>query len=188
MSAIKKDDSPAEIIYLFKDWKKPETKTIFLPAPKYPLVLEVGFSIACILCNNNGGRRFLERINFLRKLIKNKDGAIMPSVNIRDNRDLKDREYRLLLNGVEIIKGKINPSHYLIFDAKDKKDTWLLRGADTSYGPSAFWIKDYLNRETRNAGYKTIGWEDAIFHKLHLTLKENLEKFKSEEIKKVNGL
>ncbi|WP_297433446.1 FHIPEP family type III secretion protein, partial [Sulfurimonas sp.] len=80
------------------------------------LELTLGYQLIKLADNSQGGD-LLERIRSMRRKIASDFGFLMPQVRIRDNLHLKPDQYQILLKGISIGEGIINPDKFLAMDS-----------------------------------------------------------------------
>ncbi|MDD2839084.1 MAG: FHIPEP family type III secretion protein, partial [Sulfuricurvum sp.] len=80
------------------------------------LELTLGYQLIRLADSSQGGD-LLERIRSMRRKIASDFGFLMPQVRIRDNLHLKPNQYEILLKGVNIGDGIIQPDRFLAMDS-----------------------------------------------------------------------
>ena len=80
------------------------------------LELTLGYQLIRLADSSQGGD-LLERIRSMRRKIASGFGFLMPQVRIRDNLHLDPSHYQILLKGVEIGHGSIQPDKFLAMDS-----------------------------------------------------------------------
>ena len=80
------------------------------------LELTLGYQLIRLADAGQGGD-LLERIRSMRRKIASDFGFLMPQVRIRDNLHLDPSHYQILLKGVEIGHGSIQPDKFLAMDS-----------------------------------------------------------------------
>ena len=63
------------------------------------ITLEIGYGLIPLV-DPDKGAKLLDNISHLKKKIKEEHGDEIPKVHIKDNSDLKSREYRIVLSDV----------------------------------------------------------------------------------------
>ncbi len=120
------------------------------------LELTLGYQLIRLADANQGGD-LLERIRSMRRKIAIDFGFLMPQVRIRDNLHLKPTQYSILLKGVMIGDGSIQPDRYLAMDSGMAIDT--IDGEPTkepAFGLDAFWILPELKEDAIINGYTVV--------------------------------
>ncbi|PKL77412.1 MAG: EscV/YscV/HrcV family type III secretion system export apparatus protein, partial [Candidatus Melainabacteria bacterium HGW-Melainabacteria-1] len=77
-----------------------------------PIELEIGYRLIPLVDAEQGGD-LLERITKIRRQMALQMGLVLPPIRVRDNIQLKPRDYSVKLRGVEIARGEIHVGHYL---------------------------------------------------------------------------
>ncbi len=114
------------------------------------LGLEVGYRLIPLVDRAQDGE-LLRRIRGIRKKFAQDMGFLVPAVHIRDNLELRPNAYRLLLKGVEVGAGEVNPGMFMAINPG--RVLGQLSGAatiDPAFGLPAVWI-DAGQRENAQA-------------------------------------
>ena len=104
------------------------------------LELTLGYQLIKLADSAQGGD-LLERIRSMRRKIASDYGFLMPQVRIRDNLHLKPQQYQILLKGISIGEGEIQPDKFLAMDSG--MATGDIEGEVTkepAFGLDALWI------------------------------------------------
>lgn len=120
------------------------------------LELTLGYQLIRLADAAQGGD-LLERIRSMRRKIATDLGFLMPQVRIRDNLHLDPSHYQILLKGVEIGHGSIQPDKFLAMDSGMATDE--IEGEKTkepAFGLDAIWIKPELKEEAIMDGYTVV--------------------------------
>jgi flagellar biosynthesis protein FlhA len=120
------------------------------------LELTLGYQLIRLADNNQGGD-LLERIRSMRRKIASDFGFLMPQVRIRDNLHLKPTQYSILLKGVMIGDGLIQPDKFLAMDSG--MAIGEIEGEATkepAFGLDAFWIAPELKEDAIINGYTVV--------------------------------
>jgi len=120
------------------------------------LELTLGYQLIRLADSNQGGD-LLERIRSMRRKIASDFGFLMPQVRIRDNLHLKPTEYSILLKGVMIGDGLIQPDKFLAMDSG--MAIGEIEGEATkepAFGLDAFWIAPELKEDAIINGYTVV--------------------------------
>ncbi len=121
-----------------------------------PLALELGVDLIGLVDERKGGN-LVERIQRIRRQIAQDMGLVVPSVHLRDNLRLDGGEYRLLLRGEEVGKGKVIPRQCMAIDPGDA--TGPLKGVhtiDPVFGLEAYWISEKTRMDAQAQGYTVV--------------------------------
>jgi flagellar biosynthesis protein FlhA len=118
--------------------------------------MELGVDLIHLVDERKGGN-LVERIQRIRRQTVQDLGLLVPSVYLRDNLRLEGGEYRILIRGEEIGRGRVVPRQCMAIDPGDADGE--LKGIATTdpvFGLSAFWIseKDRLNAQSK--GYTVV--------------------------------
>jgi flagellar biosynthesis protein FlhA len=120
------------------------------------LELTLGYQLIRLADSAQGGD-LLERIRSMRRKIASDFGFLMPQVRIRDNLHLKPNQYEILLKGVSIGDGLIQPDRFLAMDSG--MAVGEIEGEPTkepAFGLDALWIRPELKEEAIINGYTVV--------------------------------
>jgi flagellar biosynthesis protein FlhA len=120
------------------------------------LELTLGYQLIRLADSAQGGD-LLERIRSMRRKIASDFGFLMPQVRIRDNLHLKPTQYEILLKGVSIGDGLIQPDRYLAMDSGMAMGE--IEGEPTkepAFGLDALWIDPSLKEDAIINGYTVV--------------------------------
>lgn len=120
------------------------------------LELTLGYQLIRLADSAQGGD-LLERIRSMRRKIASDFGFLMPQVRIRDNLHLKPNQYEILLKGVSIGDGIIQPDRFLAMDSG--MVVAQIEGEATkepAFGLDALWITPELKEEAIINGYTVV--------------------------------
>jgi len=120
------------------------------------LELTLGYQLIRLADSSQGGD-LLERIRSMRRKIASDFGFLMPQVRIRDNLHLKPNQYEILLKGVNIGDGLIQPDRFLAMDSG--MAIGEIEGEPTkepAFGLDAFWIAPELKEDAIINGYTVV--------------------------------
>jgi flagellar biosynthesis protein FlhA len=120
------------------------------------LELTLGYQLIRLADAGQGGD-LLERIRSMRRKIATDFGFLMPQVRIRDNLHLDPSQYQILLKGVDIGHGSIQPDKFLAMDSGMATDE--IEGEKTkepAFGLDAIWIKPELKEDAIMNGYTVV--------------------------------
>ena len=120
------------------------------------LELTLGYQLIRLADSAQGGD-LLERIRSMRRKIAADFGFLMPQVRIRDNLHLKPNQYEILLKGVSIGDGLIQPDRFLAMDSG--MAVGGIKGEPTkepAFGLDALWITPDLKEEAIINGYTVV--------------------------------
>jgi len=120
------------------------------------LELTLGYQLIRLADSAQGGD-LLERIRSMRRKIASDFGFLMPQVRIRDNLHLKPNQYEILLKGVNIGDGIIQPDRFLAMDSG--MAVGEIKGEPTkepAFGLDALWIAPELKEDAIINGYTVV--------------------------------
>lgn len=146
---------------------RPKIENIETLLPLDLLELEVGYSLIQVVESQNSGD-LLERIVSIRKQFALDLGIVVPKVHIRDNLQLDPGEYRILIKGNEVGKGKLRADCLLAMDPGNA--TGHVDGIPTkepAFGLDALWVSSAMKEEAEMAGYTVVDLPTVVA--THLT-------------------
>ncbi|MEB3285166.1 MAG: flagellar biosynthesis protein FlhA [Candidatus Sericytochromatia bacterium] len=118
-----------------------------------PMELEIGYRLIPLVDAAQGGD-LLERITMIRRQTALKLGVVLPPIRVRDNLQLKPKDYRINLRGIEIARGDIQIDHFLAMNAGMAAGP--IEGIPTKepvFGLPAYWIPESRREEAEVMGY-----------------------------------
>ncbi len=139
------------------------------------LELTLGYQLIRLADSNQGGD-LLERIRSMRRKIASDFGFLMPQVRIRDNLHLKPTQYSILLKGVMIGDGLIQPDKFLAMDSG--MAIGEIEGEPTkepAFGLDAFWIAPELKEDAIINGYTVVDPSTVISTHMSELVKKHAE-------------
>lgn len=146
------------------------------------LCLEVGYRLIPLVDTTQDGQ-LLARIRGIRKKFAQDMGFLSPPVHIRDNLDLAPGDYRILLKGVEIGHGEIQPERSMAIDPGCAEGT--LPGVpcqEPAFGLPAVWIDEVLREQATIQGYTVVDPSSVVAtHLNHLIGLHTDELFSRQE-------
>ncbi|HFT5241956.1 TPA: flagellar biosynthesis protein FlhA [Yersinia enterocolitica] len=146
------------------------------------LGLEVGYRLIPMVDSKQEGQ-LLTRIRGIRKKFAQDMGFLLPSVHIRDNLDLAPTAYRLLLKGVEIGRGEVQPERWMAINPGCAEGE--LAGTpcqDPAFGLPAYWIDEVLREQAQTLSYTVVDPSSVIAtHLNHLIILHTDELFGRQE-------
>jgi flagellar biosynthesis protein FlhA len=137
------------------------------------LSLEVGLGLISMVDQKQGGQ-LLPRVRALRKNLAQQLGFVVPSVHITDNLRLRQREYVILLRGVEIARWEMNENKSLAISSDSRSPD--LPGVETkepAFGVSAKWIASTLQERALAAGYAVVDQTSVLATHLGEVIKQH---------------
>ena len=141
--------------------KANEAKTPREPKPEdlfalEPLAIEVSVDLVYLVDERHGGE-LLQRVQKLRNQFVEDMGLVLPPVHLRDNLELENGEYAILLQGERIGRGALQARQHLALDpgtAFGKIDG--IPTTDPVFGLPAFWILDRDVLTAQSKGYTVV--------------------------------
>lgn len=135
--------------------------------------LEIGFNLISLVDPSKGGT-LLERIKSLRKQIALDMGFIVPPIRIRDNLQIGQNEYLILIKGSKIASGEIFPDKLLAMNPEgnlDKVEGIITK--EPTFGLEAKWIDKSMKERGEMEGYTIVEPETVIITHLSEVIKNN---------------
>lgn len=146
------------------------------------LGLEVGYRLIPMVDSEQSGQ-LLTRIRGIRKKFAQEMGFLPPPVHIRDNLDLPPAHYRILLKGIEIGSGKIQPERWMAINPGCAEGE--LPGTpckEPAFGLPAVWIDEVMREQAQTLGYTVVDPSSVIAtHLNHLIARHTDELFGRQE-------
>lgn len=131
------------------------------------LEVEIGYSLITLADPSKGGT-LLDRITNIRRMSAINMGLIVPPIRIRDNMDLSQNEYSILIKGVEVGSGKLEVDRLMAMDAGEVIEK--IEGTEfvePSFGLKAIWIDAALRERAERNGYIVVDCSTIV--STHLT-------------------
>lgn len=146
------------------------------------LGLEVGYRLIPMVDSNQEGQ-LLTRIRGIRKKFAQDMFFLPPPVHIRDNLDLSPTSYRILLKGVEIGRGDVQPERWMAINPGCAEgDLAGTPTQDPAFGLPAYWIDEVLREEAQTLNYTVVDPSSVIAtHLNHLICLHTDELFGRQE-------
>lgn len=120
------------------------------------LGLEVGYRLIPMVDHGQQGQ-LLTRVRGIRKKFAQQMGFLPPAVHIRDNLDLPPTHYRILLKGVTIGKGEVQPDRWMAIDpgcAEGEVPGTPCK--EPTFGLPALWIDEVHRELAQTLGYTVV--------------------------------
>lgn len=146
---------------------RPKSENVESLLPLDLLELEVGYGLINVVDSDKSGD-LLERIVSIRKQFALDLGIVVPKVHIRDNLQLEPGEYRILVKGNVVGKGRLRTDSMLAMDPGNVMNP--IDGVPTkepAFGLDALWISSSMKEEAELAGYTVVDLSTVIA--THLT-------------------
>ncbi|WP_373963313.1 flagellar biosynthesis protein FlhA [Kosakonia sacchari] len=146
------------------------------------LGLEVGYRLIPLVDSDQDGQ-LLVRVRGIRKKFAQEMGFLPPAIHIRDNLDLAPGDYRILLKGVEIGSGTMEPERWMAINPGYAEGE--LPGTpcvDPAFGLHACWIDEVLREQAQIQGFTVVDPSSVIAtHLNHLITLYTDELFSRQE-------
>jgi flagellar biosynthesis protein FlhA len=127
-----------------------------------PMTLELGFSLIPLVDTRQGGD-LVERISLIRRQIKDELGFLIPPISIQDNIDLANNEYRVLVRGLERVRGQVFPKSHLAINPGDVSgEIDGVAGEDPAFGFPAVWISPAKVQTAESLGYTVVDASSVV--------------------------
>lgn len=151
-----KEEQPEELI------TQPETITF-----------EIGYGLIPYVDESQDGE-VVKRIRALRKQLTRDLGLIIPLIHIKDNLELGQGEYRILIRGIEVAKGEVMPGYFLAIDTGNTKGVIEgIKTKDPAFELDAYWVKQEDKDKAKMLGYTVVDVPTVIITHLSETLKRH---------------
>jgi flagellar biosynthesis protein FlhA len=159
------------------DGSKVEKTTEFDPtswvAPVDFLELEVGYGLVPLVDERQNGD-LLKRMTHLRRQFAQDMGFVVPPIHIRDNLQLRQGEYAIVVKGVRIAGGELFVDSMLAIDPGTTSGK--IEGIDTvepAYGLPARWITEDKREKAQLMGYTVVDNSTTIATHLSEVIKQH---------------
>ena len=146
------------------------------------LGLEVGYRLIPMVDHEQQGQ-LLTRVRGIRKKFAQQMGFLPPAVHIRDNLDLLPTRYRILLKGVEIGNGEIQPDRWMAINPGCAEgEVPGTPCAEPTFGLPALWIDEVHRELAQTLGYTVVDPSSVVAtHLNHLIATHTDELFGRQE-------
>jgi len=134
--------------------KKPESVMPLISVD--PLEVEIGYSLIPLVDPDQGGT-LLDRITNIRRMSAINMGLIVPPIRIRDNMELEPAQYSILIKGVEVGSGMLQPGRLMAMDSGEV--TEKIEGTEftePAFGLKAIWIDADKRDVAERRGYTVV--------------------------------
>ena len=121
-----------------------------------PIAVELGVDLILLVDEKRGGS-LVERIQRIRRQVAQDVGLLVPPVHLRDNLKLESGEYRVLLRGEEVARGKVMARMLLAINPGDAKPGLRgHRGKDPVFGLESTWINEPQRLQAQTLGHTVV--------------------------------
>ncbi len=159
------------------DGSKVEKTTEFDPtswvAPVDFLELEVGYGLVPLVDERQNGD-LLKRMTHLRRQFAQDMGFVVPPIHIRDNLQLRQGEYAIVVKGVRVAGGELFVDSMLAIDPGTTSGK--IEGIDTiepAYGLPARWITEDKREKAQLMGYTVVDNSTTVATHLSEVIKQH---------------
>jgi flagellar biosynthesis protein FlhA len=133
--------------------------------------IEIGYGLLS-LADAKAGGDLLGRVTGVRKTLAREKGIVVPPISVRDNLELESQEYRFLLRGKTVARGRLVPGRWLAMNVtgSDRK----LHGIPTRepvFNIEAVWIDDAEKKTAEMNGFTVVDPASVLVTHLSETLK-----------------
>src|SRR5690606_26146495 len=135
--------------------------------------IEVGYGLLPLADAKQGGD-LLARITGVRKTLARERGVIVPPIAVRDNLELESNDYRFLLRGKTVGRGKVYAGKWMAMNVSGSKVT--LRGSacrEPVFGLDAVWIDAGARKAAELNGYTAVDAASVVITHLSASLKSS---------------
>jgi flagellar biosynthesis protein FlhA len=130
------------------------------------LGLELGYQLIQLV-DNREGADFLSRVKSIRRQLALELGIVVPPVHITDNLQLRPKEYRILLKGVEVARAELLPECLMAINPGSSTELDGIATQEPTFNLPALWIKQEHREKAQLAGYTVV--DNTTVLATHLT-------------------
>jgi flagellar biosynthesis protein FlhA len=143
--------------------------------------LELGYRLIPLVDRAQGGE-LMGRIKGVRKKLSQELGVLIPAVHIRDNLDLAPHAYRILLLGVSVGEGEVQPEMDLAINPGQVFGAMPgIACKEPAFGLDAVWIKPGQRDQAQTLGYTVVDLSTVIATHLSTLIQEHASEFLGHE-------
>ncbi|WP_456998757.1 flagellar biosynthesis protein FlhA [Lysobacter sp. HA18] len=154
--------------------------------PVEPLSLEVGYRLIPLVDKTQGGE-LLARLKGVRRKLTQDLGFLIPAVHVRDNLELAPNAYRVMVHGVPVATGELQPDREMALDPGRVFGT--LEGIptrDPAFGLDAVWIAPTQRAHAESLGYTVVDPATVVAtHLSHLVREKAAELLGHDEVQQL---
>ncbi|RAU36935.1 flagellar biosynthesis protein FlhA [Enterobacter sp. ECC-175] len=146
------------------------------------LGLEVGYRLIPMVDHEQQGQ-LLTRVRGIRKKFAQQMGFLPPAVHIRDNLDLAPTHYRILLKGVTVGQGEVQPDRWMAINPGCAEgEVPGTPCTEPTFGLPALWIDEVHRELAQTLGYTVVDPSSVVAtHLNHLISTHTDELFGRQE-------
>ena len=138
------------------------------------LGLEIGYRLIPLVQETGGGNGILDHISQLRKRMARSEGVLLPPVRIKDDIRLEPNSYRVVIGGVEVATGVIEPERWLAIGAEGGgADLPGTETVDPTFGLPAVWVSEADRDEAELRGATVIDSTSVLVTHLSETIRKH---------------
>jgi len=135
--------------------------------------LEIGYRLIPLVDGKRDGA-LMGRIKGVRRKLSQDLGFLVPSVHIRDNLELPQGGYRILLLGVSEAEAEIHPERELAINpGAASADLQGIAARDPAFGMDAVWITPAQRDHAQSLGYTVVDPATVLATHLSKVLSDN---------------
>ncbi|AXK71203.1 flagellar biosynthesis protein FlhA [Lysobacter sp. TY2-98] len=154
--------------------------------PVEPLQLEVGYRLIPLVDKTQGGE-LLARLKGVRRKLTQDLGFLIPAVHVRDNLELAPNAYRIMVHGVPVANGELQPDREMALDPG--RVFGQLEGIptrDPAFGLDAVWIAPTQRAHAESLGYTVVDPATVVAtHLSHLVREKASELLGHDEVQQL---
>ena len=151
----------------------PSADQALISEPVLPMIIEIGFSLVPLADASQGGD-LVERVKAVRQQIMDHLGVLIPPVSVRDNIELQNNEYRILVRGLEKARGKVYPGSVLAIDPGGASSPIEgVRVKDPAFGFDAVWINEGRKDAAESLNYTVVDAASVVITHVTRVVSEN---------------
>ncbi|MEI6106375.1 MAG: flagellar biosynthesis protein FlhA [Opitutae bacterium] len=133
--------------------------------------IEIGYGLLG-LADTKAGGDLLARITGVRKTLAREKGIIVPPISVRDNLELEANEYRFLLRGKALVRGRLTPGRWLAMNVSGSNVRLLgVPTREPVFNLEATWIEENERKTAELNGYTVVDPASVLITHLSETLK-----------------
>ncbi len=138
-----------------------------------PMSLEIGFSLVPLVDEAQDGD-LVERISMIRKQVKEELGFMIPVIQIQDNIELGNSEYRVMVRGLEKARGMVYAGSMLAIDPGSVVEPMEgVQVKDPAFGFDAVWITPNRADAAEAKGYTVVDAASVVTTHVTKIVREN---------------
>jgi len=145
------------------------------------LELEVGYGLIPLVDEEQNGD-LLNRLRSIRRQFAAELGIMVPPLRVRDNLQLKPGEYRILIKGDEVARGRMMPGYVMALNPGEVKK--IIEGIPTQepvFRLPALWVQEKRKAEAQFAGYTVVDISTIIATNLTEMIRSHADELLSRQ-------